>query len=106
MGGGAMPNGVVSFQASLQRKGLTLWILHTSYVDIAEAINWFAMVSLQMANKNIFVMRVASRVAQIPAATPIPIHEETKSYAHMKNAAVYAVLNARLVCLVTLSARG
>jgi len=59
-----------------------------------------------MANKNIFVMRVASRVAQIPAATPIPIHEEMKSYAHMKNAAAYAVLNARLVYLVTLSARG
>ena len=97
---------MVSFQVLLQRKGLTLWILHTSHVDIAGAITWFAMVSLQMANKNIFAMRVANKVAQIPAATLILLHEETKSYARMKNAVVCAVLNAPLAYLATPSALG
>lgn len=101
-----MPNDVVCFHVSLQRKGLTPWILHIQHVDIAGAINWFAMVSLQMVNKNIFAMRVANRVAQILAVTPILLHEETKSYVRMKNAAVCAVLNVRLVYPVTLSAFG
>jgi hypothetical protein len=97
---------VVPFQVSLQQKGLTLWIPHTEHVDIAGAINWFAMVSPQMANKNIFAMRVANKVVQIPAVTLILLHEETKSYARMKNAVVCAVLNAPLACLATLSALG
>jgi len=59
-----------------------------------------------MANKNIFAMRVANKVAQIPAVTLIPLHEETKSYARMKNAVVCAVLNAPLACLATPSALG
>jgi hypothetical protein len=64
------------------------------------------MVSRQMANKNIFAMRVANKVAQIPAVTLILLHEETKSYAHMKNAVVCAVLNAPLACLATPSVLG
>src|SRR6476619_672243 len=97
MGSGAIRNDVVSFQVSLQRKGLTPWILHTSHVDIAGAITWFAMVSLQMANKNIFAMRVANKVAQITAVTRILLREATKSYACMKNAVVCAVLNAPVI---------
>jgi len=81
-------------------------MLHTKHVDIAGAISWFAMVSLQMENKNIFAMRVANKVAQIPAVTLILLHEETKSYARMKNAVVCAVLNAPLACLATPSALG
>jgi len=81
-------------------------MLHTKHVDIAGALNWFAMVSLQMANKNIFAMRVANKVAQIPVVTRILLHEETKSYARMKNAVVCAVLNALLACLATPSALG
>jgi len=64
------------------------------------------MVLLQMANKNIFAMRVANKVAQIPVVTRILLHEETKSYARMKNAVVCAVLNALLACLATPSALG
>ena len=106
LGSGVIPNGGVSFQVTLQRKGLTLWILHTSHVDIAGAITWFAMVSLQMANKNFFAMRAANKVAKIPAVTLILPHEEMKSYARMKNAVVCAVLNALLACLATPSALG
>ena len=97
---------MVFFHVPLEWKGLTPWILHTQHVDIAGAINWFAMVSLQMANKNIFATHVVNRVAQILAAMPILMHEETKSYARMKNAVVCAVLNARLACLATRSALG
>jgi len=59
-----------------------------------------------MENKNIFAMRVANKAAQIPAVTLILLHEETKSYARMKNAVVCAVLNAPLACLATPSAPG
>ena len=97
---------VVSFPVSLHDKGLTPWILHTHHVGIAEVITWFATVSLQMVNKNIFATRVANRVVQIPAVTPILLHEETKSYARMKNAAVCVVLNAPLAYLAIPSALG
>ena len=85
---------------------VTPWTLHTHYVGIAEVITWFATVSLQMVNKNIFATRVANRVVQIPAVTPILLHEETKSYARMKNAAVCVVLNAPLAYLAIPSALG
>jgi len=75
-------------------------------VGIVGAITWFAMVSLQMANKNIFVTHVANRVVQILAVMRIPQHEETKSCVHMKSAAVCAVLNEPLAYLATPSARG
>ena len=65
------------------------------YVDIVGANHWFALVSLQMANKNIFATRVANRVAQIPAVMPILMHEETRFYAPMKNAVVCADWNVR-----------
>ena len=49
-----------------------------------------------MANKNIVVTPVASRVAQILVVMPILLHEEKKSYARMKNAAAYVGLSALL----------
>ena len=69
-------------------------------------IDWFATVLPQMANKNIVATLVASRVAQIPAVTPILMHEERRSYVRMKNAAVCVVLNAPLAYLAIPSALG
>jgi hypothetical protein len=106
MGGGAMPNDMVSFSVSFHQKGLTPWMLHTSPVGIVEAITSFATVALQMASKNSFATRVANRVVQILAATRILLHEEMRSSAPMKSAVVCAVLNAPLASLVTPSARG
>jgi hypothetical protein len=75
-------------------------------VGIVEVITSFATVSLQMANKNIFVTHVANRGGKILAVTLIPQHEETKFCAHMKSAAVCAVLNEPLAYLATPSALG